>query len=68
MTTSNVPEPTGFVLSPVSALLAEMVRRYTVMGQECGLPEVHQLAWLLHSAATREASSHPLGMHFQCGE
>ena len=67
MTPSNVPGPTGFVLSPVSALLAEMVRRYIVMGQECGLLEVHKLAWLLHRAAECEAS-HPLGLHAQTSQ
>ena len=54
-------------LAPASALLAELVRRYWVLGMECGLLEVHKFAWLLDRAAARSAPDHPLGLSFDAG-
>jgi hypothetical protein len=54
-------------LAPAPALLAELVRRYWVLGIECGLLEVHKLAWLLDRAAARSAPHHPLGLSFEAG-
>jgi O-acetyl-ADP-ribose deacetylase (regulator of RNase III) len=34
-------------LTPGRALIAELVRRYWILGMECSLLEIHQLAWFL---------------------
>ena len=34
-------------LTPARALIAELVRRYSVLGFECSLLEVQTLAWFL---------------------
>jgi len=44
----NVAKRTGIEkLTPTRALIAELVRRYWVLGMECSLLEIQKLAWFL---------------------
>jgi len=44
----NVAKRSGVEkLTPARALIAELVRRYWVLGMECSLLEIHKLAWFL---------------------
>lgn len=42
-------------LTPARALIAELVRRYWVLGMECSLLEIQKLAWFLERAIESEA-------------
>ena len=47
----NAPKRSGLEsLTPARALIAELVRRYSVLGLECTNLEVQKLAWFLHRA------------------
>jgi O-acetyl-ADP-ribose deacetylase (regulator of RNase III) len=62
----NVAKRTGVEkLTPARALIAELVRRYGVLGMECTLLEVQKLAWLLERALERFAESNPLDLRFE---
>jgi len=51
----NAPKREGVeALSPARALIAELVRRYSVLGVDCTNLEVHKLAWFL-SRTTKAA-------------
>ncbi len=52
-------------LTPASALVAELVRRYAVLGFECSLLEVQKLAYLLEYAIETSASQNPLKLAFE---
>ena len=41
-------------LTPARALIAELVRRYWILGMECSLLEIQKLAWFLERAIERE--------------
>ena len=62
----NVAKRHGVVkLTAPRALVAELVRRYWVMGFECSLLEVQKLAWFLDRALTRAAPAvNPLKLQF----
>jgi O-acetyl-ADP-ribose deacetylase (regulator of RNase III) len=47
-------------LAPARALIAELVRRYWVLGMPCSLVEIHQLAWLLERALQQRADTGPM--------
>ncbi|HDS1698732.1 MULTISPECIES: type II toxin-antitoxin system antitoxin DNA ADP-ribosyl glycohydrolase DarG [Pseudomonas] len=50
----NVSKRSGVeVLTPARALIAELVRRYWVLGMECSLLEVQKLAWFLERSIER---------------
>lgn len=50
----NVAKRTGVEkLTPARALIAELVRRYWVLGIECSLLEIQKLAWFLERAIER---------------
>ena len=54
----NVAKRAGVMkLTPARALVAEMVRRYWVLGIECTYREVQKLCWFL------ERTIHELGIH-----
>lgn len=55
-------------LTPARALIAEMVRRYWVLGMECSLLEVQKLAWFLERAVERLAPSNPLDLRFEANK
>lgn len=60
----NVAKTTGVEkLTPARALIAELVRRYWVMGMECSLLEVQKLAWFLERAIEAEGLE-PLDLRF----
>jgi O-acetyl-ADP-ribose deacetylase (regulator of RNase III) len=61
----NVRKRTGVEkLTPARALVAELVRRYSVLGLECSLLEIQKLAWFLERAIERFGLDNPLKLHF----
>lgn len=50
-------------LTPARALIAELVRRYWVLGMECSLLEIQKLAWFLERAIEAEGLK-PLDLRF----
>ncbi|UZT77098.1 macro domain-containing protein [Ectopseudomonas chengduensis] len=62
----NVAKRSGVEkLTPARALIAELVRRYWVLGMECSLLEIQKLAWFLERAIDRCASvENPLKLQF----
>lgn len=62
----NVAKRTGVEkLTPARALIAELVRRYWVMGMECSLLEIQKLAWFLERAIERHnPGNNPLNLQF----
>jgi O-acetyl-ADP-ribose deacetylase (regulator of RNase III) len=52
-------------LTPARALIAELVRRYWVLGMECSLLEIQKLAWFLERSIERVSPEHnPLELKF----
>lgn len=51
-------------LTPARALIAELVRRYWVLGMECSLLEIQKLAWFLERAIEKLAPNNPLDLRF----
>lgn len=51
-------------LTPARALIAELVRRYWVLGMECSLLEIQKLAWFLERAVERFGPANPLKLQF----
>ncbi len=52
-------------LTPARALIAELVRRYWVLGMECSLLEIQKLAWFLERAIERyNPGENPLSLKF----
>ncbi|MCJ1882066.1 macro domain-containing protein [Pseudomonas nitroreducens] len=62
----NVAKRSGVEkLTPARALIAELVRRYWVLGMECSLLEIQKLAWFLERAIERCAYvENPLKLQF----
>lgn len=53
-------------LTPARALIAELVRRYWVVGMECSLLEIQKLAWFLERAIERcNPGENPLDLQFE---
>jgi O-acetyl-ADP-ribose deacetylase (regulator of RNase III) len=52
-------------LTPASALVAEAVRRYSVLGIECSLLEVQKLAYFIERCVTSLGLRDPLRMQFK---
>lgn len=65
-TYQNVAKRAGVeTLTPARALVAELVRRYWVLGMECSLLEVQKLAWFLERAIERlSPGDNPLRLNF----
>lgn len=62
----NVAKRTGLeTLTPARALIAELVRRYWVLGIECSLLEVQKLAWLIERRIVAHRLKKPLNLKFQ---
>ncbi|MFZ5621494.1 MAG: type II toxin-antitoxin system antitoxin DNA ADP-ribosyl glycohydrolase DarG [Pseudomonadota bacterium] len=55
-------------LTPARALIAELVRRYWVLGIECTLLEVQKLAWFLERNIERLAPDNPLDLRFEANK
>ncbi|KRC02558.1 macro domain-containing protein [Duganella sp. Root198D2] len=52
-------------LTPARALIAELVRRYWVLGMECSLLEIQKLAWFVERAIERyNPGDNPLKLEF----
>jgi hypothetical protein len=52
-------------LTPATAMLAELVRRYWVLGMECSLLEIQKLAWFLERAIEQfPVDKNPLNLQF----
>ncbi len=62
----NVAKRSGVEkLTPARALIAELVRRYWVLGMECSLLEIQKLAWFLERAIGKQPDrENPLGLKF----
>jgi O-acetyl-ADP-ribose deacetylase (regulator of RNase III) len=62
----NVAKRTGVEkLTPARALIAELVRRYWVLGMECSLLEIQKLAWFLERSIERVIpEDNPLKLQF----
>lgn len=52
-------------LTPARALVAELVRRYWVLGMECTLLEIQKLAWFLERAIESDNLENPLNLRFK---
>ena len=52
-------------LTPARAMIAELVRRYSVLGMECSLLEIQKLAWFLERIIERESPDNPLDLRFE---
>lgn len=62
----NVAKRSGIEkLTPARALIAELVRRYWVLGIECSLLEVQKLAWLMERRIVIHGLENPLNLAFQ---
>lgn len=63
----NVAKSAGVEkLTPARAMIAELVRRYWVLGMECSLLEIQKLAWFLQRAIDgEEGLKNELKLNFQ---
>ncbi len=62
----NVSKKQGIEkLTPARALIAELVRRYWVLGIECTLLEIQKLAWFLERSIKQMGLKNPLDLRFQ---
>lgn len=52
-------------LTPARAMIAELVRKYWVLGFECSLLEIQKLAWLLERNIEKLAPDNPLDLQFE---
>lgn len=61
----NVSKTSGVEkLTPARALIAEMVRRYELLGLDCSILEVQKLAWVLERVIKRLKVDDPLDLQF----
>ncbi len=51
-------------LTPARALLAEMIRRYEILGFDCSILEAQKLAWFLSGAIHRSGLTNPIADDF----
>jgi len=51
-------------LTPARALVAELVRRYWILGIECSVLEIQKLAWFLERSIERLGRDNPLDLRF----
>ncbi|ADE16437.1 Appr-1-p processing domain protein [Nitrosococcus halophilus Nc 4] len=62
----NVAKRKGVqTLTPARALIAELVRRYWVLGIECSLLEIQKLAWFLERRLEESGLDNPLQLDFK---
>lgn len=65
----NVAKRTGVEkLTPARALIAELVRRYWVLGIECSLLEIQKLAWFLERNIEQLSPDNPLDLRFKANK
>jgi hypothetical protein len=64
-TYQNVSKKEGLEkLTPARALIAELVRRYAVLGLDCSNLEIQKLAWFLQSSIRAMGLKDPLDLRF----
>lgn len=51
-------------LTPARALVAELVRRYWILGFECTILEIQKLAYLLEASINKSGEDNPLDLKF----
>ena len=62
----NAPKREGLeALTPARALVAELVRRYSVLGLDCTNLEIQKLAWFLDREIARRALRNILNLHYK---
>lgn len=62
----NVSKKTGVKkLTPARALVAELVRRYWILGMECSLLEIQKLAWFLQRTIEHKQLKNELKLNFK---
>ena len=62
----NVAKKEGVeILTPARAIIAELVRRYWILGMECSLLEIQKLAWLLSRQLQKAGFEDILKLKFQ---
>jgi O-acetyl-ADP-ribose deacetylase (regulator of RNase III) len=62
----NVAKRQGVTtLTPARAMIAELVRRYWILGMECSLLEIQKLAWLLQRVINHQGLKNELNLEFQ---
>lgn len=52
-------------LTPPRALIAELVRRYWMLGIECSLLEIQKLAWFMERAILKTGLNDPMDLRFE---
>lgn len=61
----NVAKANGVKkLTPARAMVAELVRRYWILGMECSLLEIQKLAWFLSRTIARQGLNDALKLRF----
>jgi len=61
----NIAKPAGVEkLTPARALIAELVRRYWILGIECSLLEIQKLAWFLEREIVASGLPNDLDLQF----
>lgn len=62
----NVAKKVGVkALSPSRALIAELIRRYWILGMECSLLEIQKLAWFLQRVIDQVEIKNELNLNFE---
>lgn len=62
----NVAKKSGVKkLTPARALVAELVRRYWILGMECSLLEIQKLTWFLQRTIEKNCLKNELKLNFQ---
>ncbi len=65
----NAPKRSGVEeLTPARALIAELVRRYSIVGIECSILEVQKLAWFITRVSERFALPDALSLEFEANK
>ena len=65
----NVAKPAGVEeLTPARALVAELVRRYWILGIACSLLEIQKLAWFLERSVRTSGLDNPLELRFKANK
>lgn len=65
----NAPKRAGVeTLTPARAMIAELVRRYSVLGIECSLLEVQKLAWFLSRVIERQGLHDVIDLRFDANK
>lgn len=55
----------GGELTPVRAMVAELIRRYWILGMECSLLEIQKLAWFLQRVIRSAGLTDELKLNFE---